>query len=58
MAIQGRGGAQLPTLIGSALAYIAMGRTHTVPLDRIAWHTVSMHAGSPGSCPAWARITA
>ncbi|WP_292213925.1 hypothetical protein [Mesorhizobium sp.] len=31
-------GARLPTLIGSALADIAMGRTDTDPLDRILAH--------------------
>ncbi|WP_206630096.1 MULTISPECIES: hypothetical protein [unclassified Mesorhizobium] len=33
------------------LAYIAMGRTDTVPLDRIAWQTVPMHTGKPWFLP-------
>lgn len=49
MAIQGA--TQLPALIGSALADIAMGRTDTNPFDRMAWHTVPMHTGRPWFLP-------
>jgi hypothetical protein len=38
-------GAQLSTLIASALADIAMCRTDTDPLNRMALHTVPMHTG-------------
>lgn len=56
MAIQGATH-QLPTLIGSALADIAMGRTDTDPLDRILAHGADARR-KPGFLPVVGPITA
>lgn len=44
-------GAQVSTLIGQALADIAMGRNDTNPLDGLAWNAVPMHTGKPWFLP-------
>jgi glycine/D-amino acid oxidase-like deaminating enzyme len=44
-------GAQVSTLIGKALADIAMGRSDTNPLDGVAWNAVPMHTGKPWFLP-------
>jgi glycine/D-amino acid oxidase-like deaminating enzyme len=49
-------GAQMSTLVGQALADIAMGRTGTNPLDGLDWPAVPFHAGKSWFMPlvgAW-----
>ncbi|MES0029443.1 hypothetical protein NKJ73_21105 [Mesorhizobium sp. M0074] len=51
----GRHTAQLSTMIGSAFAHIAMGRTVTNPLGG-SLDMVPMYTGKPWSYSSWARI--
>lgn len=44
-------GAQMSTLIGQALADMAMGRTDTNPLDGLDWPSIPMHTGTPWFLP-------
>ncbi|WP_296741169.1 FAD-binding oxidoreductase [Mesorhizobium sp.] len=44
-------GAQMSTLIGSALADIAMGRTDTNPLEGLPLQSVPLHTGKPWFLP-------
>ncbi|APX23409.1 MAG: FAD-binding oxidoreductase [Rhodobacteraceae bacterium] len=44
-------GAQMSTLIGQALADMAMGREGTNPLDGLDWPTIPMHSGTPWFLP-------
>ena len=44
-------GAQMSTLIGQALADMAMGRQGTNPLDGLDWPTIPLHSGKPWFLP-------
>ncbi|APG87848.1 oxidoreductase OrdL (plasmid) [Sinorhizobium americanum CCGM7] len=44
-------GAQLSTLMGNALADMAMGRKDANPLEGMAWRAVPMHTGKPWFLP-------
>lgn len=44
-------GAQMSTLLGQALADMAMGRTDTNPLQGLDWPAIPMHSGKPWFLP-------
>lgn len=44
-------GAQLSTLIGQALADMALGRKDTNPLDGLEWPAIPLHTGKPWFLP-------
>ncbi|TQS70942.1 FAD-binding oxidoreductase [Rhodobacteraceae bacterium] len=44
-------GAQMSTLMGQALADMAMGRTGSNPLDGLEWPKVPLHSGKPWFLP-------
>ena len=44
-------GAQMSTLIGQALADMAMGRQDTNPLADLDWPSIPMHSGKPWFLP-------
>lgn len=44
-------GAQMSTLIGQALADMAMGRTDTNPLQGLDWPAIPLHSGKPWFLP-------
>ncbi|OAN75751.1 FAD-dependent oxidoreductase [Sulfitobacter sp. EhC04] len=44
-------GAQMSTLIGQALADMAMGRKDTNPLDGLDWPAIPLHSGKPWFLP-------